>query len=192
MSLEEEIIDYKENIEDILHWTTIKGEYRYCSIIEFLKSKGIECTWKNVTNYMRYDKRILVNSFKYIVLLEELFKAFIYKYKHVRRGELLRYGFSRAMEEYIELGFQASYDSIDVNYLQANEATIEDFRNSVVHNKILLNRTFKGKLDLEKALKVFCQALPDSYRAGFISDINKCSYNLVEDIWSVLLSKERI
>lgn len=192
MLLEKEIIDYKENKDDILHWTTIKGEYRYSAIIDFLKSKGIECTWKNVTNYMRYDKRILVNSFKYIVLLEEVFKAFIYRHKQVKKRDLLRYGFSRALEEYIELGSQVSYDGIDVNFLRDNEATIEDFRNSVVHNKILLNRTFKGRLDLEKTLKVFCQALPDSYRAGFISDINKCSYNLVEDVWSVLLSKERI
>ena len=90
MSLEEEIIDYKENIEDIIHWTTIKGEYRYCSIIEFLKSKGIKCTWKTVTNYMRYDKRILVNSFKYIVLLEEVFKSFICKYSKYSREEIQR------------------------------------------------------------------------------------------------------
>ena len=42
MKLENEIIDYYENKEDILHWTKLKGEYRYFSIIEFLKGKNIK------------------------------------------------------------------------------------------------------------------------------------------------------
>ena len=66
MSIENQIVDYKDNIEDIEHWVTLKGEFRYETIIAFLKEKGIECTWKNVTNYIKYDKRILVNSFKYL------------------------------------------------------------------------------------------------------------------------------
>ena len=74
MKLENEIIDYDENKKDILHWTKLKGEYRYFSIIEFLKGKNIKCTWNNVTNYIKYDKRILINSFKYIVFIEKLYK----------------------------------------------------------------------------------------------------------------------
>ena len=53
MLLENEIIDYDANKDDIIHWTTLKGEYRYLIIIEFLKSKNIECNWKNVTYYIK-------------------------------------------------------------------------------------------------------------------------------------------
>lgn len=48
MKLENEIIDYYENKEDILHWAKLKGEYRYFSIIEFLKGKNIKCTWNMI------------------------------------------------------------------------------------------------------------------------------------------------
>ena len=88
--LEEKIIDYKEHEEEILHWVNLKGEYRYLTIIEFLKKKNIECTWNNVTYYIKYDKRILINSFKYIVFLEELYKSFIKKHKTINQGNLIR------------------------------------------------------------------------------------------------------
>ena len=185
MSLEEEIVDYKENIEDILHWTTIKGEYRYCSIIEFLRSKGIECNWKNVTNYMRYDKRILVNSFKYIVLLEEVFKSFVCKYSKYSREEILGFSFKRAINEYINLGTKGNYDGIDVKSLRNNKENIIDFRNSVAHNKMLLNRTFEKDKSLEETLRIYCEALPKSYRLGFKSDINKSVRGLVENSWQI-------
>lgn len=91
--LEEKIIDYKEYVQEILHWVNLKGEYRYLTIIEFLKKKNIECTWNNVTYYIKYDKRILINSFKYIVFLEELYKSFIKKHKIINQGNLLRFEF---------------------------------------------------------------------------------------------------
>lgn len=185
MLLEKEIIDYKENKDDILHWTTIKGEYRYFAIIEFLKDKGIECTWKNVTNYMRYDKRILVNSFKYIVLLEEVFKAFICKYSQFNREEIIKSDFRKAINEYIKLGSKVNYDGIDVNYLKLNKENIIDFRNSVAHNKILLGRSFEQDKSLEETLRIYCEALPKSYRLGFKSDINKSVRRLVEDSWQI-------
>lgn len=55
--LEEKIIDYKEYVQEILHWVNLKGEYRYLTIIEFLKKKNIECTWNNVTYYIKYEKK---------------------------------------------------------------------------------------------------------------------------------------
>jgi hypothetical protein len=67
--LEEKINDYKEFEQEIIHWVNIKGEYRYNVIIEFLKKVKIDCSWKNITNYVKYDKRILINSFKYIFVV---------------------------------------------------------------------------------------------------------------------------
>lgn len=40
---------------------------------------------ENITNYMKYDKRILYNSFKYIVVLEELFKSMIAKIRYIEK-----------------------------------------------------------------------------------------------------------
>ena len=137
--LEERIIDYKQHEQEILHWINLKGEYRYLAIIEFLKNKNIECNWNNVTYYIKYDKRILINSFKYIVFLEELYKSFIKKYKLINQGELLRFEFGRALDEYLSIGEEANYDDIDLQLLLKEKKTINEFRNSVVHNKILLN-----------------------------------------------------
>ena len=120
MSLEKEIIDYKRNKQEILHWVNLKGEYRYLSIIEFLKNKKIECTWGNITYYIKYDKRLLINSFKYIVFLEELYKSFIKKYKEVKQSALLRYDFSKALEEFLSIGEKANYDNVDL-ILLSNE-----------------------------------------------------------------------
>ena len=86
MFLEEMVVDYTENKEDIKHWTTLKGEYRYERIINFMKKNNIPCTWKNVTNYVKYDKRLLINIFKYIVFIEEFYKSMIYKNKKIKKA----------------------------------------------------------------------------------------------------------
>ena len=128
--LEEKIIDYKDHEQEILHWVNLKGEYRYLTIIEFLKKKNIECTWNNVTYYIKYDKRILINSFKYIVFLEELYKSFIKKHKTINQGKLLRFEFGRALEEYLSIGDAANYDDID---LQLNHCYLIKLENSILY-----------------------------------------------------------
>lgn len=35
MALKDLITDYEENKDDIIKWTTLKGEYRYKKLIEF-------------------------------------------------------------------------------------------------------------------------------------------------------------
>ena len=60
MPIEKDIVDYKDNESDINHWLLLKGEYRYVTIIDFLKNKNIECTWQNVTYYIKYDKRLFI------------------------------------------------------------------------------------------------------------------------------------
>ncbi len=188
MLLENEIIDYKEHIDDISHWSTLKGDFRYLTIIYFMKSKNIECTWENVTYYIKYDKRLLINSFKYIVFLEELYKSFIMKNKSVKQGQLNRYGFSRALEEYLSLGDSANYDGIDLVLLKAEKDTIISFRNKVVHNKILLN--CNEQKTLEDILKIFLKVLPKSYRDGFVENINSSSKGIVDKFWHIELTND--
>lgn len=184
--LKNEIIDYDEHESEIIHWVTLKGEYRYQKIINFLKNKKIECSWTNVTNYIRYDKRILINSFKYIVFLEELYKSFVYKNKNVELNSLLCYEFRKALNEYLSIGDKANYDDIDLKLLEAERETVISFRNSVVHNKILLDRLYQNK-ELEEVLNIFIKILPKSYRCGYIRDINNCSKGLVDESWHIEL-----
>ena len=184
MSLEDKIVDYKDNFNDIEHWVALKGEFRYGSIIDFLKSKNIECNWKNITYYIKYDKRILINSFKYIVFLEEMYKSFISKYN--KNNKIQNMPFQQAYYEYLSLGEKATYDSVDLNVMNDYKKPINSFRNKVVHNCILLNQKFVG-LSLEEVLEKFVKILPESYRNGFIRDINSCSKGLLEDYWHIEL-----
>lgn len=189
MSLKEKITDFDENEQEINHWVNLKGEYRYLAIINFIKSKNIDCTWKNITYYIKYDKRILVNSFKYIVFLEELYKSFVKKYKPIKQSILVRYEFGRALEEYLSLGDSSNYDDIDLNILNAEKETITQFRNSVVHNKILLNHKYNGKT-LKEVLNIFVKILPKSYRGGFVKDMNGCSKNITDSMWHINIDME--
>jgi len=187
MSLKNEIIDYNEHINDIIHWTTLKGEYRYQIIIDFLKSKNIECNWKNITYYIKYDKRLLINSFKYIVFLEELYKSFIINNKPVNQNHLIRYEFSKALTEYLSLNEKANYEEIDLELLKNEKKTIINFRNKVVHNKILLDPKYNVIKPLENIFEIFVKILPKSYRDGFIKDINGSAKGIIDKSWHIEL-----
>ena len=115
MSLERKIIDYNQNKDDILHWVNLKGEYRYLEIIQFLSEQNIEPTWANVTRYIKYDKRILINAFKYIIFLEELYKSFIMKYKEFNQGDLLRFEFKRSLDEISKEISEEKEDKIELS-----------------------------------------------------------------------------
>lgn len=188
MSLENEIVDYKKHQLDIEHWVTLKGEYRYKSIIGFLRANNIDCTWDNVTYYIKYDKRLLINSFKYVVFLEEMYKSFILNTNQFNSKEVLRWHFEKTLHEYLRLN-NNGYDGIDLLLMKNEKESINRFRNAISHNQILIGQTFKGK-SLEEVLQIFVKILPKSYRKGFISDINSCSKGLIEDKWHITLSLE--
>ena len=62
---------------------------------------------------MKYDKRILYNSFKYIVVLEELFKSMIAKNSLYREEDLLTMDFKTALEKLLSLNKKVEFDGID-------------------------------------------------------------------------------
>ena len=78
---------------------------------------------------------------------------------------------------------------IDINFLKTEKDSIIEFRNSVVHNKILLGKTFKNKT-LKEVLNIFKMVLPSSYKSGFIKDINNSSKNLTENYWHIHLEED--
>ena len=180
MALKDLITDYEENKDDIIKWTNLKGEYRYKKLIEFLKSNKIPLEWKNITNYMKYDKRILYNSFKYIVVLEELFKSMIAKNSLYREEDLLTMDFKTALEKLLSLNKKVEFDGIDYDLLKKEKGAINSFRNAVAHNKMLLNRKYRGPEEynnhipgktLVEVLDIYKRIIPESYRTGFCNDI---------------------
>ena len=184
MSLENKIIDYKNHEKDIAHWVMLKGEYRYETIIAFLESKQIPCSWENITYYIKYDKRLLINSFKYLVFLEEMYKSFI-----SRSGTTKKYknmSFEQAYYGYLTLGEKTVFDDVDLGVMTTYKKSICVFRNYVVHNKILIGQTFNG-CSLEEVLNQFKSILPTSYRSGFVKDINSCSIGLTNNFWHIKL-----
>lgn len=185
MSLENRIVDYKDHEADIEHWVKLKGEYRYEAIINFLKGKGIKCTWETVTDYVRYDKRLVINSIKYIIILEELYTSFVCSIFETRKPEYLK-TFRIAYNEYLALGNEASYDGVDLEVMEKYNETLNDFRNKAVHNDVLICEQFE-ELPLEETLKCFIKILPKSYRKGFIRDINACARDLKVEKWHIEL-----
>lgn len=71
---------------------------------------------ENITNYMKYDKRILYNSFKYIVVLEELFKSMIAKNSLYREEDLLTMDFKTALEKLLSLNKKLSLMELIMTY----------------------------------------------------------------------------
>lgn len=194
--LKELIIDYDNNVEDIQHWVMLKGEYRYKKIIDFMTENNISCDWKTITKYIKYDKRILINSFKYLAFLDELFKSFIIRYKVDNSSDkkILDLPFNCLLCKYYSLGSKAAYEEIDVELLDKEQKAINEFRNQVVHNKIILGKNYGGKC-IDEILTIFVNILPKTYRCtiipnsskkrGFIPDIQGCSKGLVENTWHI-------
>ena len=183
MSLKDLIIDYTKNEEDILKWTTLKGEYRYHKMINFMKDNNISLTWSNITNYMKYDKRILYNCFKYIVILEEFFKSMIAKNSSYSEEDLLNMGFTRSLTELTSLNAKLEFEDIDFELIKKEMEPIISFRNAIAHNKMLHGRIYFQKRrenakTLNEILDIYRRIIPLSYRSHFVDDIYNCQEGL--------------
>ena len=185
MSLNEKIIDYNENEKDIKEKLLLKGEYRYETIISFLEKNGIKCSWKNVTDAMRYDRRIQHNMFKYFILLEDVFRAELYRQGKFNPSKEEPYdGFTSIIKKYKELDDSCFLDGINSAVLKADYMTIKELRNGIMHNDILLGNVFDKKR-LDEAIKYVYEILPISYKKGMADDINGCTNKLSNELNSI-------
>lgn len=84
MSYKDEIIDYNLHQEEINKWIMLKGEQKYMRFVALLKQNNVNVKWNTLRDTYRYDKRLLVNLFKYhyhflmefcVLNLECLFKT---------------------------------------------------------------------------------------------------------------------
>ena len=173
MSAREKIIDYYEYSEEIETWLALKGETKYLRFAELLTKNGIPVKWQTLKDTYRYDKRLLVNVFKYLSFFEEFLRAQIWNINKSSYKKIEKRFLSEVIDEIFTIKDKIDYSGFLIVALEQNKNTINYLRNRVAHNKIILESERDGK-NLIDILNAFKSCLPESYQLGFASDINKC------------------
>lgn len=177
MSAKEKIIDYNENKAEIEKWLALKGETKYMQFAELLTENDIPVKWQTLKDTYRYDKRLLINVFKYLSFFEEFLRAQIWNinkpsYKKVEKSSL-----SEVIDEILTIKDKIDYSGCSIAALEQGKDKINYLRNRVAHNKIILESKKDGA-NIKGILIAFKDSLPESYQQGFVSDINKCVLGL--------------
>lgn len=167
------IIDYSENKGEIEKWLGVKGEEKYSQFADMLDAVDHPITWDNISQLYRYDKRLLINSFRYLSFFEEYVRVIIINNSedpHSRYLELQDEGmFGQLPDQLLRSGnieLKNYFDSMDpINDLRV----VNTLRRAVAHNKIILQMD-----DCEGIFKKFSTLIPKDFRNGFIKDVNNC------------------
>lgn len=180
MQIEKEIIDYQDHKKEIDKWVSLKGEKKYLEFIKVLKNQDLEITWKKLDDTFRYDKRLLINLFKYLSFLEDYFRAIVWNYSNKAYKKIEGSYLKEVIDEVLSITDSLDIKDFDINKLKENKLYINELRNRVSHNKIIINSGIDGK-DYKEMIKAFKETLPVDYQAGFIKEINNCSKGLLID-----------
>ena len=176
MEIENRIIDYKSNQVEIEKWALLKGEQKYLQFIEILEKKGIPCTWKNVDDLVRYDKRLLINLFKYMSAFEDVIRAVAWNKLNLEYKELEESLIWQTIDKLATVG-SVDKGFINIEYIINNKTNINKLRRMISHNKIMILNEGK-ETDLKVLLLMFKEALPKAYQDGYVNDINACAKRL--------------
>lgn len=177
MSAKEIIIDYEEHSNEIEKWLALKGETKYMRFVTLLQTNNVSVEWEVLRDTYRYDKRLLVNLFKYFSFFEEFLRAQIWNVSQTSYKKLESAYLADAIDEVINLKSQIQYNGFSVDTLITNKDLINYLRNRVSHNKIILESA-KDEFMVRDLLFAFKNTLPDNYRMGFYLDINNCGHGL--------------
>ncbi len=180
--LKDRIADYDANKEEADKWLNLKGVAKYEQFADILDNNNIEITWKSLDDLVRYDKRLLINIFKYLSFYEDYLRALIWNIDKVDYNKLKKSYLKEVIEEVLKKEKLLNTD-IDFDSLKKGKKAINSLRNRVSHNKIILDFNLDG-LNLKQALIYFKNILPKNYQNGFIKDINNCvkELNISENI----------
>lgn len=168
-----EIIDYIDNKNEILHWINLKGETKYNEFLKLFKENGIALYWEKVKDTYRYDKRLLINCFKYLSFFEEYLRALIWNNSNSQYKSIEKLNLSEIIEHVFKQDGELENNLINLEVLKTFKKQINHLRNHVSHNKILLTGSYDGE-KLEVVLNNFKRCLPIDYQKGFVEDINNC------------------
>lgn len=166
------IIDYGENHEQIEHWIEVKGEEKYNRFAEILAEKEIAVTWVNISHLFRYDKRLLVNNFRYFSFLEEYYRAIVIESSNnptKKYEDVQEMTFGKLIEELLAIN-QPKLEKV-LGMVNPKEPLdrLRKLRNQIAHNKIMLDLK-----DLEKAISDVRKLLPLTYKESYTRDMKRC------------------
>lgn len=188
MSAQEKIIDYYEHSDEIEKWLALKGETKYLRFAKLLTKNNIPVRWVTLKDTYRYDKRLLVNIFKYLSFFEEFLRAQIWnisKSSYQRVEDCL---LREVIEEVITIKDKISYNEFSIDALVQNKGLVNYLRNRVAHNKIILESKKSGA-NINNIIIAFKNCLPESYQQNFATAINNCVFGLnVPDELKITLS----
>ncbi len=176
MQIEKVVIDYDNNAEEIKKWVALKGETKYLRFAKLLKDKGVLVKWVTLKDTYRYDKRLLVNCFKYLSFFEEFLRAQLWNISATTYQELETDYLLNIMTAVIENGDKIKHEGFSVDLLKDNKDKVNYLRRRVAHNKIMLEGD--SGYELNELLSALKAVLPENYKIGFVSDINKCVIGL--------------
>lgn len=177
MSIGQEIIDYEKNKDEIDKWISLKGECKYMQFVDILKEKQIAVEWKILDDVYRYDKRLLMNLFKYISFFEEYLRAKIWNLGVSTYKALEKLCLKELIDKIIENKEKLTSIKDMIDSLAKYKDEINHLRNCVSHNKILLSSE-KFDKNISELIIDFRTAIPLDYQQGFTKSINKSSYDL--------------
>lgn len=177
MSAKERIIDYDKHSSEIEKWLVLKGETKYLRFAELLTKNCIPVKWESLRDTYRYDKRLLVNVFKYLSFFEEFLRAQIWNINKVTYKKVEQCFIAEIIDEILAITDKIDYIGFSIASLEQNKDKINYLRNRVAHNKIILESEKDGA-NIKAILNAFKNCLPESYQRGFASDINKCVVGL--------------
>lgn len=177
MPAKELIIDYDEHCAEIEKWIALKGEIKYLRFADLLRTNNVTVEWCFLRDTYRYDKRLLINIFKYCSFFEEFLRAQIWNISQANYKKLESAYLDDAIEEIIKSKNLITTVDFSVDTLEKNQDIINYLRNRASHNKIILESKKNG-LAIEDLLTAFKETLPENYQPGFITDINKCTSKL--------------
>lgn len=180
MQIEKEIVDYQDHKKEIDKWISLKGEKKYLEFIKVFKEKDIPITWKKLDDAFRYDKRLLINLFKYLSFFEDYLRAIVWNYSSLTYKKLEKSFLIDAIEEVINITGTLSIKGFDLELLKINKDYINYLRNRVSHNKIIIDSEYNGR-GYKELIKIFEETLPEDYQKGFAKDINGCAKGLDVD-----------
>ena len=170
-------MDYDKYKKEIDHWFALKGETKYLEFVNLLKEHDEEVYWKKVRDTYKYDKRLLVNIFKYLSFFEEFLRAQIWGITGENYNQWEKKCLFNIIEKVIDLKNEITYQEFSVDNLENHINQINYLRNRVSHNKIILTCKYEGA-DIKTILINLKNTLPQSYKQGFTRSINSCVLNL--------------
>ncbi|MDR1748870.1 MAG: hypothetical protein LBR47_07405 [Spirochaetaceae bacterium] len=175
MNIRAEIVDYEQDKDEIEKWLRVKGEDKYFRFLTIVKNEGMTALWKNISDLYRYDKRILINCFRYFSFLEEFLRAVILNNDKRHTYEKLneeRTCFFDILNIISQLPIEILSTYFNTSDIKNKLISVQLLRNKIAHNHIIIQSEYK------KYISDFYYVLPSDYHENFKECIIQCANDL--------------